>query len=120
MPPHPCSKWPLSANIADPVRASIICNGPAQILQAVHWFQDATAATAQGTPGTVSQCPHLDWKQHHLKNIGKSASQDLSKCSIGPILRAKNLFSMHRSEVHTKHCSLFADFLCTNFEASHL
>ena len=25
--------WPLCANILDPVRASVVCSGPAQILQ---------------------------------------------------------------------------------------
>jgi hypothetical protein len=25
--------WPLTANILDPIRATIVCNGPSQILQ---------------------------------------------------------------------------------------
>jgi hypothetical protein len=33
-PPHPRSRWPLAANILDPVRCSVVCQGPAQILQA--------------------------------------------------------------------------------------
>jgi hypothetical protein len=30
--------WPQSARIVDPIRASIVCNGPAQILEAFLWF----------------------------------------------------------------------------------
>ena len=32
-PPHPKATWPLSANILDPVRASVVCSGPSQIIQ---------------------------------------------------------------------------------------
>jgi hypothetical protein len=32
------AQWPLSANILDPVRASIVCNGAAPILEVVGWF----------------------------------------------------------------------------------
>jgi len=35
------SVWPLSANILDPVRLSIVCSGPAQILQVAQWFIEA-------------------------------------------------------------------------------
>jgi len=38
VPPHPAAIWPLTANILDPVRASIVCDGPKQILQAANWF----------------------------------------------------------------------------------
>ena len=34
-PPHLRSKWPLAANILDPVRASVVCAGPSQILQVI-------------------------------------------------------------------------------------
>ncbi len=30
--------WPLCANILDPVRSSVVCRGPAQILQVFQWF----------------------------------------------------------------------------------
>jgi hypothetical protein len=30
--------WPQTARIVDPVRTSIVCNGPAQILEAFRWF----------------------------------------------------------------------------------
>ena len=30
--------WPFSANILDPIRASIVCNGPAEIMEVVSWF----------------------------------------------------------------------------------
>ncbi len=32
-PPHPGGRWPLSANILDPVRASVVCSGASQLLQ---------------------------------------------------------------------------------------
>ena len=31
-------RWPLAANLLDPVRATIVCRGPARILQAAGWF----------------------------------------------------------------------------------
>ena len=37
-PPHPCSIWPLSANILDPVRLSLVADGPALMLEVVKWF----------------------------------------------------------------------------------
>jgi hypothetical protein len=32
------AKWPLCANILDPVRASVVCSGPAEILEVLDWF----------------------------------------------------------------------------------
>ena len=32
-PPHPQSEWPLCANILDPVRLSVVCRGPQEIIQ---------------------------------------------------------------------------------------
>ena len=32
------AEWPLTACILDPVRASVVCEGPAQMLEAVKWF----------------------------------------------------------------------------------
>ena len=43
--PHPAAKWPLSANISDPVRASIVCESPAQLLGAVGWFKNSGPIT---------------------------------------------------------------------------
>mmetsp|Transcript_31044 Transcript_31044/g.83369 ORF Transcript_31044/g.83369 Transcript_31044/m.83369 type:complete len:391 (-) Transcript_31044:332-1504(-) len=39
-PPHPRAHWPLAANILDPVRCSIICNGASAMLQVHRWFAD--------------------------------------------------------------------------------
>uniref|UniRef100_A0A7S0N6I7 Uncharacterized protein n=2 Tax=Cryptomonas curvata TaxID=233186 RepID=A0A7S0N6I7_9CRYP len=39
-PPHPSSIWPLCANIMDPVRATIVCSSPAEILQVAGWFSN--------------------------------------------------------------------------------
>ena len=38
--PHPRAKWPLCANILDPVRASVVCRGSSQILQVFSWFTE--------------------------------------------------------------------------------
>ena len=44
--------WPLSANILDPVRASIVCEGPSQILQVLGWFVGSESAGQHcGGPG---------------------------------------------------------------------
>jgi hypothetical protein len=45
MPPNPRSKWPLSANILDPVRLAIVCDGAKHVLQVVRWFLMAQAST---------------------------------------------------------------------------
>ena len=37
--------WPYSANILDPVRASIVCDGPNEILEAFEWFEPCDSAT---------------------------------------------------------------------------
>ena len=39
--PHPKAIWPLSANILDPLRASVICHGPSQMLEVLGWFADS-------------------------------------------------------------------------------
>ena len=31
--PHPKAVWPLSANILDPIRASVVCSGPSEMIQ---------------------------------------------------------------------------------------
>ncbi len=35
------SQWPLAAYILDPVRSSIVCSGPSQILEVLKWFLEA-------------------------------------------------------------------------------
>jgi hypothetical protein len=37
--------WPYSANILDPVRASIVCDGPNEILESFAWFESRNSAT---------------------------------------------------------------------------
>jgi hypothetical protein len=44
-PPHPQGRWPLSANILDPVRASIVCDGSDQVVQVARWFTEHEAET---------------------------------------------------------------------------
>ncbi len=42
--PHPKAIWPLSANILDPVRVSLVCRGPAQMLEVLSWFSGNAGA----------------------------------------------------------------------------
>ncbi len=44
--------WPLTASILDPVRLSVICDGPQQILEVV-------SMTAQ--TGKIGCTKHFDW-----------------------------------------------------------
>ena len=39
-PPHPAAVWPLSANILDPVRLSLVVDGPARVLEVARWFTE--------------------------------------------------------------------------------
>jgi hypothetical protein len=45
VPPHPASRWPLSANILDPIRASVVCHGASQVLQVLGWFAELQEET---------------------------------------------------------------------------
>ncbi len=45
------SQWPLSACILDPVRASVVCSGPSQMLEALSWFVE----TGSGLTDTCQQ-----------------------------------------------------------------
>jgi hypothetical protein len=40
------SQWPFSAYILDPVRASVVCSGPSQILEVLSWFLEAGSGHA--------------------------------------------------------------------------
>jgi hypothetical protein len=37
--------WPFAASILDPVRVSVVCEGPSQILQVLSWFNDSFEET---------------------------------------------------------------------------
>ena len=43
---NPGHGWPQAARIVDPVRSTIVCNGPAQILEVFQWF----SAGSEGFP----------------------------------------------------------------------
>jgi len=45
--PNPRCEWPLTAYIADPIRLSVVCNGPAQILEMVRWFVESQVCRAR-------------------------------------------------------------------------
>eukprot|EP00960_Hanusia_phi_P075192 768386-Hanusia_phi.AAC.3 len=39
-PPHHKGIWPLTANILDPIRLSIVCSGTSQIVQVARWLME--------------------------------------------------------------------------------
>ena len=43
--PDPRAVWPLCANILDPVRVSLVCEGAAQMLEVLSWFTQGEAET---------------------------------------------------------------------------
>jgi hypothetical protein len=45
------AKWPLCANILDPVRAAVVCSGPAEILEVLDWFLGRGEKGAAGGEG---------------------------------------------------------------------
>jgi len=44
-PPYPHSQWPLTAHITDPVRLSVVCSGPSDVMQTVRLFVDTQSQT---------------------------------------------------------------------------
>ena len=43
--PDPRAVWPLCANILDPIRVSVVCENPAQMLEVLSWFTWGEAET---------------------------------------------------------------------------
>jgi hypothetical protein len=43
--PHAWSQWPLTANIRDPIRLTIACDGPSHILKIIHFFLSSQEST---------------------------------------------------------------------------
>ena len=43
--PGSSGAWPFAASILDPVRVSVVCEGPSQILQVLSWFIDSSEET---------------------------------------------------------------------------
>ena len=51
-PPHPGGRWPLCANITDPVRASVVCQGGAAcMVRVVEWFVGGGGGVGAGGGG---------------------------------------------------------------------
>ena len=51
------SIWPLSANILDPVRASIVCSSPEHLLEVAKWFCPEGSQCASGSKSSPdSEC----------------------------------------------------------------
>lgn len=45
------SGWPLCANIIDPIRASVVCDGPSQILEVFGWFSGSGQSDSMDKAG---------------------------------------------------------------------
>jgi hypothetical protein len=69
--------WPLCANILDPVRSSVVCRGPAQILQVFQWFGGSNQRTV-----------------HEFQEVAQSTTVRLM-----PISRVKNKFAFPKEEL---------------------
>ena len=51
------SIWPLSANILDPVRTSIVCSSPEHLLEVAKWFCPEGSQCASGSKSSPdSEC----------------------------------------------------------------
>ena len=48
------AEWPLPACIFDPRRVSIVCSGPAEMLEVLQWMEGCEAATGLQVSGTSS------------------------------------------------------------------
>jgi hypothetical protein len=73
--------WPLCANILDPVRASVVCSGPAQILQVFEWFTGLRRAEAG--------------MDKDMKDANECAAASLRL----PVCRVKNKFAFKKEEL---------------------
>ena len=103
--------WPLCANILDPVRASVVCSGPAEILRVLGWFtgwSDAAGGDAADGGGTQTAAPD----PCELGSPGSSSSpaalgaQGLScrarrgaGTALMPVCRIKNKFAFPKEEL---------------------
>jgi hypothetical protein len=76
--------WPLCANILDPVRASVVCDGPSQILQVFEWFTgwSRSRSAAAGI-------------EEDMKNARELAAAALRL----PVCRVKNKFAFNKKEL---------------------
>ncbi len=70
--------WPLCANILDPVRASVVCRGPEQILQVLQWF-------AGTNPGRTAEVEEI--------------AQSGATVRLLPLCRVKNKFAFPKEEL---------------------
>jgi hypothetical protein len=90
--------WPLCANILDPVRASVVCSGPA-VLQVLEWFTGAPvrgdgASPSPGSPGPSSS-------PSAATGAGGSRGQR-PPCAdnvLMPVCRVKNKFAFPKEEL---------------------
>ena len=94
--------WPLTAQILDPVRASVVCQGPAEMLEVAQWFME------DGRPGG-GEC-HALLPVCRVKNkfalkkdelVSSVASVDKIGWLLLPQMRAAGDLSFPRGSIHT-------------------
>jgi hypothetical protein len=73
--------WPRCAQILDPVRASVVCGGPAQMLEVADWFLQ--------NGGSLPE----------LSRIEESKSCEAGRIAALPVCRIKNKFAFSRDEL---------------------
>mmetsp|Transcript_16279 Transcript_16279/g.44160 ORF Transcript_16279/g.44160 Transcript_16279/m.44160 type:complete len:773 (+) Transcript_16279:49-2367(+) len=54
--PHPRARFPLCANILDPVRASIVCSGPKHMLEVFSWLTKSSQQNLGSGIGRLQVC----------------------------------------------------------------
>ena len=78
--------WPLCSNILDPVRASVVCSGPSEIMQVLSWYTGSASEIATGAD-TVEGAA--------APNSGEQA-----KWATGmPVCRVKNKFAFAEEDL---------------------
>ena len=81
------SEWPLCANILDPVRASVVCSGPSQIMQVLSWYTGSASEIATKESDAIEPAAAAD-------------SCELQRRAIGmPMCRMKNKFAFAKDEL---------------------
>ena len=85
--------WPLAACILDPVRASIVCDGPAAILEVAGWFLQVSDSVSRAEAGTNDDNDQRKGDNEKPLSVKAVTLDKLMAC------RLKNKFSFRRDEL---------------------
>jgi len=104
----PDAIWPLSANILDPVRLSLICHSPAEVVEVVRWFIEAEdEGPRHGSVVDAEVGEEVDAAdgEGRAGSLGAHANPDESVESVGSgrsrlsVAFVKNRFAMPREQI---------------------